>query len=108
MNNGELSDEEILELSWTDKCKLIKKVPVTCLGYFHYRFQVFMEKTSKISLNTLDKIVHFLIEFQQRVSPYIHMLLWTEIVPIWRNDNKEIETFINNHCKCSKNEKYLN
>lgn len=110
LNNGELSDEEIFELSWTDKYKLIKKIPVTCLGYFHYRFQVFMEKTSKSSLNTLDKIVHFLflIEFQQRVSPYIHILLWTENVPILRNDNNEIETFIDNHCKCSKNENYLN
>lgn len=107
LNNREMSDEEIFELSWTDKCELIKKDPVTCSRYFHHRFQVFMQKILKRSLNPLGQIVDFFfrVEFQQRGSPHIHMLLWIENAPIYgETTTKEIETFIERHCKCSKNE----
>lgn len=66
-----------------------------------------MQKILKSSLNPLGKIVDFFfrVEFQQRGSPHIHMLLWIENAPIYGEmTTKEIETFIDKHCKCSKNE----
>lgn len=80
---------------------------MTCSRYFHHRFQVLMQKILKSSLNPLGKIVDFFfrVEFQQRGSPHIHMLLWIENAPIYgETSTKEIETFIDRHCKCSKNE----
>lgn len=107
LNNRELSDEEIFELSSTDKCELIRKDPVTCSRYFHHKFQVYMQKILKSSLNPLGKIVDFFVrvECQRRGSPHIHMLLWIENAPIYGEmTTQEKETFIDKHCKCSKNE----
>lgn len=32
------SDEELLNMPWAEKCRLIKSDPVTCSRYFHHKY----------------------------------------------------------------------
>lgn len=45
------------------------------------------------------------VEFQQRGSLHVHMLIWVENAPIFEVDSVEdITTFIDRHTTCAKNE----
>lgn len=45
------------------------------------------------------------IEFQQRGSPHVHMVVWIENAPKYQeNDEKEILDFVDHYLKCEKNE----
>lgn len=61
----------------------------------------------QISIRLLGKIVDyfFRVEFQQRGSPHIRMLLWIENAPTYEASTKEeIQIFIDKHCTCSQND----
>lgn len=107
LNNAELTESDVDELTWIEKCELIKRDPVTCSRYFSHRFQIFMSKILKGDCSPLGKIVdHFFrVEFQQRGSPHIHLLLWIENAPVYgKSTNEEIQNFIDEHSTCFKNE----
>ena len=42
----EYLDEEIENLSWQEKTKLVQKDPVTCSRYFDHRVQEFLQNNS--------------------------------------------------------------
>lgn len=66
-----------------------------------------MSTVLKSDCQPLGKIVDFFfrVEFQQRGSPHIHMLLWIENAPIYGNaSNETIEQFVDKHSTCQKNE----
>jgi len=98
--------QEIKELSWQEKCRLIKSDPVTCARYFDYRVQKFLNDILlNKSIQPLGEIEDFFyrVEFQQRGSPHIHMVVWVKNAPDILNDKPEtIEDFINTHLLCSK------
>lgn len=105
--NKILTDEEIGNLTWEEKCDLIRKDPVTCARYFNHRFQVFLSHVLKGITHPLGKIKDYFyrVEFQQRGSPHVHMLIWVENAPIFEVDSVEdITTFIDRHTTCAKNE----
>lgn len=107
MNNNDLSDKDVDELSWIEKCELIKKDPVTCSRYFDHRFRMFMSQILRGKNHPLGKIVDFFyrVEFQQRGSPHIHLLLWIEYAPIYgKATNEEIQNIVDKHATCSKND----
>lgn len=66
----ETSEEESLNLSWQEKCSLIKSDPVTCARYFDYRVQTFIKYVRKSSHSPIDEIVDYFyrVEFQQMGS----------------------------------------
>lgn len=105
--NKILTDEEIGNLTWEEKFDLIRKDPVTCARYFNHRFQVFLSHVLKGITHPLGKIKDYFyrVEFQQRGSPNVHMLIWVENAPIFEVDSVEdITTFIDRHTTCAKNE----
>ncbi|XP_061196745.1 uncharacterized protein LOC133205019 [Saccostrea echinata] len=107
LNNRNLTDEEIHNLSWIDKCELIKRDPVTCARYFSHRFQTFLTHILKGKTQPLGEIRDYFcrVEFQQRGSPHIHMLIWIKNAPKFEvNSLKEIQSFIDKHSTCAKNE----
>ena len=79
----EYSEEEIENLSWQEKTKLVQKDPVTCSRYFDHRVQEFLNTILKSSCEPIGKVKDFFyrVEFQQRGSPHIHMLVWIENAP---------------------------
>ena len=108
----EYSEEEIENLSWQEKTKLVQKDPVTCSRYFDHRVQEFLNTVLKSSCEPIGKVKDFFyrVEFQQRGSPHIHMLVWIENAPnLERSSREEIEQFVDNYLTCSTdNEETVN
>ena len=85
----ELSDEQLENLSYEDKCKYLNMNPVFLARHFQYRVEVFFKE---IVLNgPLGKIQYHVIrvEFQVRGSPHVHVFLWVQNPPVLSEANKE-------------------
>ena len=84
LNNGvDYTDKDIEGLTWQEKTKLVQKDPVTCSRYFDHRVQEFLNNILKSNCELIGKLRDFFyrVEFQQRGSPHIHMLVWIENAP---------------------------
>ena len=113
LNDGiEYSEKEIEKLTWQEKTKLVQKDPVTCSRYFDHRVQEFLSTILKSSCQPIGKVCDYFyrVEFQQRGSPHIHMLVWVENAPtLETNSEEEIVQFVDQYLTCSKdNEKTAN
>lgn len=77
VNGNILSPNEVNSLTWEEKCILIKSDPVTCARYFDHRFQSFLACVLKSKMNPIGQIQDYFyrVEFQQRGSPHVHMLV---------------------------------
>lgn len=103
----EPTDDDINSMNWIDICKLIKSDPVTCSRYFDHRFQVFIRDVLKDRSQPIGEIADFFyrVEFQQRGSPHIHMLIWVNNAPQFKEGqkNEDVISFIDEHATCEKN-----
>ena len=108
LNDGKTySDEEIQKLTWAEKTKLIQKDPVTSSRFFDNRVQQFINIVLNSPHSPIGKVTDYFyrVEFQQRGSPHIHMIIWVENSPVHqRNQENEIEEYVDNYVTCS-NEK---
>ena len=105
LNNGvDYSDKDIDRLTWQDKTRLVQKDPVTCSRYFDHRVQEFLNTILRSDCEPIGKLRDFFyrVEFQQRGSPHIHMLVWIENAPtLEKNSEEEIVQFVDQHLTCS-------
>ena len=113
LNEGiDYSEKEIENLSWQEKTKLVQKDPVTCSRYFDHRVQEFLNTVLKSSCEPIGKLLDYFyrVEFQQRGSPHIHMLVWIENAPtLETNSEREIVQFVDKYLTCNTdNEKTAN
>ena len=113
LNDGiEYSEEELEHLTWQEKTKLVQKDPVTCSRYFDHRVQEFLNTVLKSSCEPIGKLLDFFyrVEFQQRGSPHIHMLVWIENAPtLETHSEKEIVQFVDQYLTSNTdNEKTAN
>ena len=82
-----LTAKELHELRSCSKgeiAKLIKSDPVVCAVYFNHRFQaMFKLIKDRQGIFAEHPVIHhyYRIEYQQRGSPHVHMLLWLDNVP---------------------------
>ena len=108
LNNGvSYTDKDIEGLTWQEKTKLVQKDPVTCSRYFDHRVQEFLNTILKSKCEPIEKLRDFFyrVEFQQRGSPHIHMLVWIENAPtLEKNPEEEIVKFVDNYLTCSAND----
>lgn len=83
INKEDYTESELLNMPWKEKCNLIKSDPITCTRYFDHKVQMFINNVLKSKINPIGKILDYFyrVEFQQRGSPHIHMLIWIENVP---------------------------
>lgn len=105
INKVEYTEEDVLKMSWEEKCKLIKADPVTCARYFDYRFQRFYHEILCHKTHPVGEILDFFyrIEFQQRGSPHVHMLLWIKNAPSTESNTiGEISEFVDKYLTCRK------
>ena len=103
----DLTTEEVNSLSWQEKCILIKSDPVTCTRYFDHRVQIFIRDVLKHKSNPIGEIVDFFyrVEFQQRGSPHIHMLVWIKDAPVHRvSSDTSIATFVDQYVTCNNDD----
>ena len=100
LNDGvEYSEKEIDNVTWQEKTKLVQKDPVTCSRCFDHQVQEFLNTVlkSKFTCDPLGKVKDFFyrVEFQQRGSPHIHMLVWIGNAPtLEKNSEEEIAKFV--------------
>ncbi|PIK42671.1 hypothetical protein BSL78_20468 [Apostichopus japonicus] len=105
VNNRHFTDEELLNMNWNDKSNLIKSDPVTCARHFDYMFRRFLNDFMDRSYHPIGEIIdHFYrVEFQQRGSPHIHMLVWVKDAPLYGNAAAtDIVSFIDQYVTCNK------
>ena len=103
----EYSDKEVEALTWQERTRLVQKDPVTCSRYFDHRVQEFLNTVLK---SEIGKVIDFFyrVEFQQRGSPHIHMLIWIESAPkLEKNTEEEIIQFVDNYLTCSSDDEKL-
>ena len=113
LNDGiDYSEKELENLNWQEKTKLVQKDPVTCSRYFDHRVQEFLNTVLKSSCEPIGKLLDYFyrVEFQQRGSPHIHMLVWIENAPtLETNSETEIVQFVDKYLTCNtENEKTAN
>lgn len=105
-DHKEYTDADIESMTWAEKTKLIQKDPITCTRYFDHPFRTFLNTVLKSDHHPVDIIQDFFyrVEFQQRGSPHVHMIVWIENAPKYlENDSKEIIEFVDNYLKCERN-----
>ena len=115
LNDGiEYSETELERLTWQEKTKLVQKDPVTCSRYFDHRVQEFLNTILKSSSEPIGKVLDYFyrVEFQQRGSPHIHMLVWVENAPTLETKSEQeiiefVDQYLSNTCN-SDNEKTAN
>jgi Helitron helicase-like domain at N-terminus len=87
------NDADVSNMSSAEKCRLIRSDPVTCAMYFDHRFKELMKTWHNTDEGPFgkNKIVHkyYRIEFQQRGSPHVHMILWVDGAPVFDPGNPE-------------------
>ena len=104
-NDKDLTSEQIAQMDWEGKTSLVQSNPVTCVRYFDHRVQRFINNVLKSSHQPLGKINDFFyrVEFQQRGSPHIHMIIWIENAPVFdQHKDEQIAEFVDKYSSCSK------
>ena len=107
IHGRQYSEHDISNLTSHEKCELIKSDPVTCARYFDHRVQIFLTTVLQSDSHPIGSIKdHFYrVEFQQRGSPHIHMLIWVENAPSKStHSHNTIVSFIDSYITCEKNE----
>lgn len=81
-----ICESQVDDLNSTQIATLIQSDPVTCAQYFDHRFRE-LKKTWKLPDGPFGKYklkdFYYRIEFQQRGSPHVHMLVWLEGTPVY-------------------------
>ena len=105
VDNKELAEEEAAHLSWQEKSRLIQSDPVTCAKHFDFCVNKFFSDFLLSTNSPLDKIRdHFYrVEYQQRGSPHIHVMIWCENAPKYGEDpTEEVIKYIDTYVSCKK------
>ena len=82
-----LSEEDINNLSYKQRCEILNENPVTLARQFQYRVECFF-KTIVVD-GPLGKTIYYAIrvEFQLRGSPHIHSVIWIKNAPQLNKEN---------------------
>ncbi|KAJ8018963.1 hypothetical protein HOLleu_42737 [Holothuria leucospilota] len=105
LQNKELTDSEILNMSWQEKSDFIQSDPGTCSRHFDYSVRRLISDVMQSSYRPVGDIIDYFyrIEFQQRRSPHIHMLAWIKDAPQYGSaTNEQVVSFVDTYVTCSK------
>ena len=105
----EISDEEIDNLSYNDRCKILNSNPILLARHFQYRLETFFKEI--VVDGPLGKTTYYVIriEFQLRGSPHSHNFLWILNAPILSSDNiPEYIAFVDGIIKTTLPERHEN
>ena len=106
----EYSGKVLDAMTLQKKTKLAQKDPVTCSRYYEHRVQEFLNTILKRDCKPIGRLKDYFcrVEFQQRGSPHINMLVWIENTPILeKNSEEEIVQFVDQFPACSSDNKEI-
>ncbi|VDI59074.1 Hypothetical predicted protein [Mytilus galloprovincialis] len=92
------------ELSWDEKCKILRCNPVTAARMFDHRFHLFLKTVIMSDAHPIGKVKDYFyrVEFQQRGSPHTHCLFWIEDAPKFEEDeDQKVIDFVDKYITCS-------
>ena len=98
-----LTEAQVANLTWEDKCTWLRRNPVTAARHFQYRLDLFWSEFLKSKANPIGKVTDYMIriEFQARGSPHAHTILWIENAPKFGTDPvEEVTAFIDRYQTC--------
>ena len=86
-----LSEDEVQDLFYQDRCKLLNKNPVLVARHFQFRVEMFFKEIILDGL--LGKRIYYVIRvgFQVRGNPHTHCFLWIFNAPVL--SEKTIESY---------------
>ncbi|KAI8514787.1 hypothetical protein Bbelb_073780 [Branchiostoma belcheri] len=90
----------VSDLSWEDRCDILKSNPVTAARMFDHRVKQFFKHVIKSPSQPIGEVVDTFTrtEFQQRGSPHIHCLFWVKDAPKLNvNSEEEICAFVDKY-----------
>ena len=105
VDNKTYTDTELENLNWEEKSRLIQNDPVICARHFDYQVDKFLQNFLLSSAAPLGNIADWFyrVEYQQRGSPHIHMLIWLENAPTFGEDSDcDVVSFIDTIITCEK------
>ena len=94
VDHKQYSNDELGNLNWEEKCRLIQSDPVACTRHFDYQVNNFLRHFLLSNAEPLGKISDWFyrVEYQQRGSPHILMMIWIESAPAFGEDSDSIVT----------------
>ncbi|KAI8485729.1 hypothetical protein Bbelb_365630 [Branchiostoma belcheri] len=90
----------VSDLSWEERCDILKSNPVTAARMFDHRVKQFFKHVIKSPSQPIGEVVDTFTrtEFQQRGSPHIHCLFWVKDAPKLNvNSEEEICAFVDKY-----------
>jgi len=105
VDSKKLTDEQVAQLSWSEKCHLINSDPITCARHFDFSVQHFFSNFLKSTASPFGQLKDFWyrIEFQHRGSPHMHCLLWIDAVPQYGvDDTDKVTQYIDQIISCRR------
>ena len=107
VDNTDYTDDVLRDsLSWETRSRLVQSDPVTCVRHFDHRISQFIQTVLKSPNSPLGVMEDYFyrVEFQQRGSPHIHMLVWIKNSPKYgTEDERNITDYIDSIASCSQN-----
>ena len=109
LENKEISQEEANQITWEQKCNLIRKDPVTCARYFDRRirelFKLIRTQGGPFEEYEVEDF-YIRIEFQHRGSPHAHCIVYLKNAPKFDKERPEsraaCEAFIDRFITCRR------
>ena len=91
IQGNDLTDEQVDALSYNEECQMFNLNPVIVAKHFQYRVETFFTEVLLTNAKPFRKIVNYAlcIEFQMRVSPHLHALIWCDDCPKLNGNNKQ-------------------
>ncbi|KAI8496925.1 hypothetical protein Bbelb_255800 [Branchiostoma belcheri] len=97
------SSVPVSDLSWEERCDILKSNPVTAARMFDHRVKLFFKHLIQSPSQPIGEVVDTFTrtEFQQRGSPHIHCLFWVKDAPkLDVNSEEEICSFVDRYVSC--------
>ena len=91
-----LTDEQVLEMTKSERVRLLCAYPVIVAQHFNLRFHSFLNYILKGNGNPIGEVVDYFwrVEFQQRGSPHVHSLWWVKGTPKLKVKGKQLRSLI--------------
>ena len=89
LGGREMSDAEIANMTYNEKCKMLNSNPVIVAKHFQYRLECLFKDVFLGCGDPVGKILYdaIRIEFQFRGSPHAHCFIWIKDCPILNEEN---------------------
>uniref|UniRef100_A0A1X7VH10 Helitron helicase-like domain-containing protein n=1 Tax=Amphimedon queenslandica TaxID=400682 RepID=A0A1X7VH10_AMPQE len=97
------TDEQVKNLSFEERCYLVKQNPIAAARHFHYRLNCLFNDFLTSSANPFGVLQDYAVrvEFQLCGSPHAHCVLWIKDAPKFGVDPEEKEfEFIDKYISC--------